>query len=121
MQNTNKKTEKIGEFTYYNSRTNENVYIKEGLKHILVFGQSRQGKSSIINMMTGRDVTNGAIVSQNVIGSTFSTEPWINNEYCFWDTAGLNEQDDGLVRNKSSIKNLISFIKIQKVFMRQLW
>jgi GTPase SAR1 family protein len=114
--NNIKVSRKIEAFSFYNSRTNTTVNIPEGLKHILVFGQSRQGKSSIINMMTGRDKTTGADVSPNVIGCTFSTEPWSNSEYCFWDTAGLNEQDEGYVSNKQSTKNLISFIRQARGF-----
>jgi len=86
------------------------------MKHILVFGQSRQGKSSLVNLMTGKDKYNGAEVSPNVIGCTFTTEPYMNNNYCFWDTAGLNEQDSGCVANTDSTKNLISFIKDSRGF-----
>lgn len=106
----------ISSFSYFNTRTNTNVEIPSGLKHILVFGQSRQGKSSIINMMTGRDKSTGADVSPNVIGCTFSTEPWFNDNYCFWDTAGLNEQDEGKLSNKDATKNLIQFIRQSKGF-----
>ena len=44
----------IEEFEHFDDETKSNVKIPRGLKHILVFGQSRQGKSSIINMMTGK-------------------------------------------------------------------
>jgi predicted GTPase len=114
--NHNKKSKPIPSFSYYNSRTKTTIEIPAGMKHILVFGQSRQGKSSIINMMTGRDKSNGAEVSPNVIGCTFNTEPWLNEEYCFWDTAGLNEQDEGCLSNKVSTKNLIQFIRQSKGF-----
>jgi GTPase SAR1 family protein len=116
ISNNNRTSRKIPGFSYYNSRLGKTINIQKGLKHILVFGQSRQGKSSIINMMTGLNKSNGADVSPNVIGCTFSTEPWTNNEYCFWDTAGLNEQDDGFVSNKDSTKNLISFIRQSRGF-----
>ena len=117
MIGNNNKTKKIiPSFIYYNTRTKTTIEIPAGKKHILVFGQSRQGKSSIINMMTGKDKSTGAEISPNVIGCTFSTEPWLNEEYCFWDTAGLNEQDGGCVSNKQSAKTLIQFIRESRGF-----
>jgi len=89
------------------------VKIPSGLKHILVFGQARQGKSSLINMMIGKDQ---AIVNDRVVGCSFSTEPYWNDEYCFWDTAGLNEQNQGTVNDKEAAKQLISFLKFSKGF-----
>lgn len=83
------------------------------LKHILVFGQSRQGKSSIINLMLGREEAN---VSSDAIGCTFKTTPYWNNNYCFWDTAGLDEQSGGEVTGSESTKMLINFIKKSKGF-----
>lgn len=117
MSKINKNTSEIIEgFNYYNTRTGTTLEIPTGKKHILVFGQSRQGKSSIINMMTGKDILSGAEISQNIIGCTFTSEPWLNEEYCFWDTAGLNEQDEGFVTNKSSTRALIEFIRESKGF-----
>jgi len=116
LGNNSIKSKTIPGFSYYNTRTATTIDIPAGKKHILVFGQSRQGKSSIINMMTGKDRSTGAEISPNVIGCTFSTEPWLNEEYCFWDTAGLNEQDEGCVSNKQSTKALIQFIRQSRGF-----
>ena len=109
-------TKIIEEFEYFDDKTKKYFKIPKGLKHILVFGQSRQGKSSIINMITGKNKMTGAEVSPDIIGCTCSTKPWINHEYCFWDTTGLNENDKGLVINTDSIKALIKFVRNSKGF-----
>jgi len=110
------KTEDIKEFKYYSVLRKTQVNIPDNLKHILIFGQSRQGKSSMINMMINKNKDNGAPVSDSIKGCTFSTEPYYNNKYCFWDTTGLNEQDNGTVMNTEATKNLIKFIKESKGF-----
>ena len=108
------KIKVIEEFEHFDDETKSNVKIPRGLKHILVFGQSRQGKSSIINMMTGKDAMNGAKVSSNVMECTFSTKPWMNDKYCFWDTAGLNEEDESLLNKNNYISAFRKFLKNSK-------
>lgn len=103
-------------FKYYSEERKRSINIPSNLKHILIFGQSRQGKSSIVNLMTNNDKKTGAYVSDAVKGCSFSTEPWFNDEYCFWDTAGLNEQDNGSIINSVATKNLIKFVKDSKGF-----
>lgn len=96
-----------------NTRTGEWQVIPAGLKHVLVFGSSRVGKSSIINLMLGGEY---AKVSPNVMGETFASEPYWNEEFCFWDTAGLNEQKAGTVQAIVAIKKLLQLIKQSKGF-----
>jgi len=104
----------IDKFSYNCKRGK--IEIPTKLKHILIFGQSRQGKSSLINLLLDKNKDNGASVSDKVTGCTFETEPYWNDEYCFWDTAGLNEQDNGGVMNSQATKNLIKFIKNSQGF-----
>jgi tRNA U34 5-carboxymethylaminomethyl modifying GTPase MnmE/TrmE len=87
--------------------------IPPGLKHILIFGQARQGKSSLTNLVLDKEE---AEVSDTVKGCTFVSEPFFNEKYCFWDTAGLDENDNGTVKSKEAIKNLIKLIKHTKGF-----
>jgi len=103
-------------FEYYSESKKKFIKIPPKLKHILVFGQSRQGKSSLINLMTNKNSNDGATVSDDVKGCSFSTEPWFDNEYCFWDTAGLNEQDNGEIVNTVATMNLIKFVRDSKGF-----
>jgi len=116
---SNKTIRKIESFKYWSEDRKSYILIPSGLKHILVFGQSRQGKSSIINMMvSSSNISNGskAEVSDSVQGVSFSTEPFFTDKYCFWDTAGLNEQESGTVKNSEATKNLIKFVRDSKGF-----
>jgi len=108
---TNNTVSYIDKFQFYSEQRHSWLTIPGKLKHILVFGQARQGKSSIINLFLGLDSKNGAPTSSSVVGCTFSTEPYWNDKYCLWDTAGLNEQSEGTVDNSLATKNLIKFIK----------
>jgi len=56
----------------------------------------------------GKDV---AVVNPNIVGCTFKSEPYWDDKYCFWDTAGLDEQNNGLVTASDAISALISLIR----------
>ncbi|KDQ59831.1 hypothetical protein JAAARDRAFT_175394 [Jaapia argillacea MUCL 33604] len=80
--------------------------------NIIVFGESGAGKSSVINMVAGRDV---ASTSSNATGCTFRTEKYsISTPHLtlnLFDTAGLNEGSEGTVQSADAIKNLYKLVR----------
>lgn len=79
---------------------------------ILVFGTTSVGKSSMINLLTGSNLSIG---SGSAEGCTFTSTDvdCINDgiKYIFIDTAGLNEGRGGRVEAATAIKDLIKLIK----------
>ncbi|KAG6890213.1 hypothetical protein C0995_010224 [Termitomyces sp. Mi166 len=93
--------------------------------HILIFGETGVGKSSIINMLRGKDI---AETSGDTRGQTFenvpypitidiSTESLIDDttnthskDIIAWDTAGLNEAERGKVSHKQAMKNIRNLV-----------
>ena len=81
-------------------------------KNVIVFGETGAGKSSIVNMLTGRqDATTG----NDVVGVTFN---WTKHSadlfdipYQIFDTVGLNEGDNGTVKGKDAINNLFKLVE----------
>ncbi|KAG5641114.1 hypothetical protein DXG03_005977 [Asterophora parasitica] len=82
------------------------------IPNIIVFGETGAGKSSVINMIAGRAVTD---VSGDAQGYTFrSTSHSISiddgksapTKVTLWDTAGLNEGEHGTVAAVQAMKNL---------------
>jgi len=82
-------------------------------RNIIVFGQTGDGKSSVINMLASSSV---ADVSDSAVGSTPSNQPYDishgdDNVYTFWDTAGLNEAENGTVSSQAAVQNLLDLVK----------
>jgi predicted GTPase len=77
------------------------------LPNILVFGETGTGKSSLINMIAGKNI---AGVSNSAMGYTFGSidhEIVIHGQtYILWDTSGLNEGEHGTVPGDQARKNL---------------
>ncbi|KAF7982833.1 hypothetical protein HWV62_25788 [Athelia sp. TMB] len=68
------------------------------------------GKSSLVNMIAGRDRPL-ARTSDSAVGTTFSSDPyhvdWPGGPpITLWDTAGLNESETGKVDPKKAISNI---------------
>jgi len=84
-------------------------------RNIVVFGQTGAGKSSLINMLAGRPV---AKVSNAAGGCTTSNQAFVlledvnnpSDSYTFWDTAGLNEGQEGNVPPKDAFPNLLELV-----------
>jgi predicted GTPase len=81
--------------------------------NIVIFGQAGSGKSSIINLLAGRSV---ADVSGGAAGCTSSNQHYsiphgADTTYTFWDTAGLNEADNGTVSSQAAVQNLLDLVK----------
>ncbi|KAF5348288.1 hypothetical protein D9756_010519 [Leucocoprinus leucothites] len=76
-------------------------------RNIIVFGGRGAGKSSIINMLAGGEV---APTGGDPIGTTTGNVSYTisikDSEYVFWDTAGLNEGNSGIVKNDDAFYNL---------------
>jgi energy-coupling factor transporter ATP-binding protein EcfA2 len=88
-------------------------YIEVGpTPNIVIFGQTGSGKSSLINMLVGKDVAN---VSSLVWGCTTSAEGYTvtkeDKAYKLWDTSGLNEGEEGSVPAEKAIKDLFNLVK----------
>jgi len=81
-------------------------------RNIVIFGQTGAGKSSIINMLAGSPL---AKVSGGASGCTPSSKCYSvrhgDDIYTLWDTAGLNEADDGTVSSQAAVQNLLDLVK----------
>ncbi|KAJ3509542.1 hypothetical protein NLJ89_g5169 [Agrocybe chaxingu] len=77
------------------------------LPNVVMFGETGTGKSSLVNMLAGRNI---AGVSNRAVGGTFSSdsyEVFLNTiTYKIWDTAGLNEGIHGSVPAEIALQNL---------------
>ncbi|EAU80922.1 hypothetical protein CC1G_03098 [Coprinopsis cinerea okayama7 len=80
--------------------------------NIVVFGETGAGKSSLINMLAGREVTEASNSATGVTPSNLEFSLTIGNqEYRIWDTAGLNEADTGTVPAQKALDNLQVLLK----------
>jgi small GTP-binding protein len=80
--------------------------------NVVVFGEAGVGKSSLINMIAGRQLSP---ISSDASGCTFKSTSFLvelnGKPVRFWDTAGLNEGDAGTVVAKDAIINLYKLLK----------
>ncbi|KAF9525144.1 P-loop containing nucleoside triphosphate hydrolase protein [Crepidotus variabilis] len=78
-----------------------------GIPNIIVFGETGTGKSSLINLLMGTPV---ASTSSGAVGETFLSEGYDvvihNRTYRLWDTAGMNEGNQGTVPTDKALNNL---------------
>ncbi|KAJ2917972.1 hypothetical protein MD484_g2441, partial [Candolleomyces efflorescens] len=81
-------------------------------QNIVFFGESGHGKSSVINMVLGYDK---AETSSNAMGCTFRSTPYPHqlsgHDLVLWDTAGLNEGDQGTVTDMKAVTSLYALLK----------
>ena len=80
--------------------------------NIIVFGQTGAGKSSLINMLASHTI---AKVANTAAGCTGSNEHHAisdmeGNLFTFWDTAGLNEGEEGTVPARNALNNLFTLV-----------
>jgi len=79
---------------------------------VIIFGETGVGKSSVVNMILGRDEAN---VSDNAEGCTFESTVYPMEiegaRYNLYDTAGLNEEGSGTVDGAKSIANLYNLVQ----------
>ncbi|KAF7980608.1 hypothetical protein HWV62_37384 [Athelia sp. TMB] len=80
------------------------------MPNIIVFGEAGAGKSSLVNLITGKTV---AETSDGVMGCTFKSTPYVTNlpggpTIRLWDTAGLNEASTGTATAAKAISNELS-------------
>src|SRR5258708_37258787 len=80
--------------------------------NIIIFGESGCGKSSIVNMIAGRET---AKVSNSAIGCTFKHEcheaSIMDIPFNIYDTAGLNEGEQGRVPHWQAVHQLYTLIR----------
>ncbi|KZP12314.1 hypothetical protein FIBSPDRAFT_961498 [Athelia psychrophila] len=86
--------------------------VEQERHNIIVFGETGAGKSSVVNMIVGRDVANS---SSAAAGSTFDSEPYETDVDAtlplrLWDTSGLNEGRNGTVSAKEAVNSLFDLI-----------
>ena len=82
------------------------------IHNVILFGEAGSGKSSLVNMIVGEPV---AKTSNAAGGCTFQNEVYIaklgNTTFQIYDTAGLNEGEQGRVPHWKSIHNLYTLIR----------
>jgi len=80
--------------------------------NIILFGEAGSGKSSLVNMIVGNDV---AKVSGSAQGCTFKNEAYEatigDRRFVIYDTAGLNEGDQGRIPHWKAIQELYTLIR----------
>jgi GTPase SAR1 family protein len=82
------------------------------MHNVILFGEAGAGKSSIVNMIVGDNV---AKVSNSAEGCTFKSYPYEatigTTTFVIYDTAGLNEGDQGRVPHWTAIQELYTLIR----------
>jgi len=76
--------------------------------NVVVFGESGSGKSSLVNLLLGRDA---AVVSDKAVGCTFEFQKYSTDTFNLFDTVGLSEGRMGTVAQSAAVKKLIDLLK----------
>jgi len=81
-------------------------------KRVLVFGGTGEGKTSLLNCLTGENKP----TSSEARGCTFQTDQytprfWDNCNWTFYDTVGLNEPGGEDTSHAQAVKNLIDLLR----------
>ena len=103
-----------GHHTTLSSEQSPSVYPKatDDTPNVIIFGETGVGKSSLINMIAG---TSSAAISSSAIGCTFESVPYVVElnglQYRLWDTAGLNEGENGNVSADRAIESLQELVQ----------
>jgi len=89
-----------------------NSLVHQSMHNIIIFGEAGSGKSSLVNMIAGGDV---AKISDSADGTTFQNDVYEatigNTTFNIYDTAGLNEGDQGRVPHWKAVRNLYILIR----------
>src|ERR1700731_1292296 len=84
---------------------------ENGVRNVIVFGETGAGKSSVINMLEGGMQ---APVSMNLVGMTFASARYLKtirgSTFTMFDTAGLNETIHGSVPPSRAIEQLYKLV-----------
>jgi GTPase Era involved in 16S rRNA processing len=82
------------------------------MRNVILFGEAGSGKSSLVNMIVGKDI---AKVSNDATGCTFKNDAYKatidDTTFVIYDTAGLNEGDQGRVPHFKAIHELYTLIR----------
>jgi len=80
--------------------------------NVILFGEAGSGKSSLVNMIVGSEV---AKVSGSAEGCTFKNDRYEaiidDRRFAIYDTAGLNEGDQGRIPHWKAIRELYTLIR----------
>ncbi|KAH7867817.1 uncharacterized protein C8R40DRAFT_995507, partial [Lentinula edodes] len=80
--------------------------------NIILFGSTGCGKSSIVNMLLGREA---ALMSSGALGCTFENKSYSvtieRQEYRLYDTTGLDEGTVGTVVSKDALVKLYHLLR----------
>ncbi|KAF8899489.1 P-loop containing nucleoside triphosphate hydrolase protein [Gymnopilus junonius] len=81
-------------------------------RNVIVFGETGVGKSSLINLILGRDK---ADISSGAKGCTFESTVYSGaiqgNPFNFYDTVGLGEHSSGTVDSAKAVGHLYQLVK----------
>ncbi|KAG1785564.1 P-loop containing nucleoside triphosphate hydrolase protein [Suillus plorans] len=96
--------------------TTGNKYSQQGHqgrpRNVVLYGESGVGKSSLINLIMGRDA---AKTSPDALACTTTHAPYdatiSGQHFRLWDTAGLNEGSEGTVPAVTAERNLTAFLR----------
>ncbi|KAG2127588.1 P-loop containing nucleoside triphosphate hydrolase protein [Suillus bovinus] len=81
-------------------------------RNVVLYGESGVGKSSLINLIMGRDA---AKTSPDALACTTTHVPYdvtiSGQRFRLWDTAGLNEGSEGTVPAVIAERNLTTFLR----------
>jgi GTP-binding protein EngB required for normal cell division len=82
------------------------------MHNIILFGEAGSGKSSLVNMIVGKDV---AKTSDSADGTTFKNDVYAatiaDTTFNIYDTVGLNEGDQGRVPHWKAVQQLYTLIR----------
>lgn len=79
-------------------------------KHILIFGSTGTGKSTLVNHITGSNLTTSNRATGVTLSSTEESKRHNDVDYRIIDTAGLNEGINGTVKHIDALTNLVRLL-----------
>lgn len=90
----------------------------DGLKSLVLFGLTGQGKSSIANMLIQGDIyqeKNTFMINDSAVGASVQIECSINDEFEVYDTIGIGETRFGSVPHKKAVRKIRDYFSRCKV------
>ncbi|KAF9445209.1 hypothetical protein P691DRAFT_795754 [Macrolepiota fuliginosa MF-IS2] len=81
-------------------------------RHVIVFGETGAGKSSLINMLAGDDVVVVSDAARGCTSESASSPITIDGtQYILWDASGLNEGERGTVPMGEALYSLCNLVR----------